>query len=332
MGGIDGPDRKLTSRFAVADDDIRPLAPAAPKPAPIRSAPWNDHYDKVPDRAQAYDPALFAARTTPSCTPLYATANNAGAFVERGIPVSAALQHSLLTSASDLERFLDDYVARAAARPELKSLHDDALRTGPMVFAKRLDVEAAEQLAAEKEAHLHDQVVLMQVRPPLVMQQRAAVGEVVIPVARTVVEVSKFVPIVGELVMASEALTGRDIGGLGEDLSRTERLISGACVLAPFAIEALGAGVRGAAQLARASRAAGLSTEETRNVLRAALAVKENEVALREAVSAQRAGRTLTVSKRMRSAIPRTRSARSKATLRSRDSSFALTPGCEHSR
>jgi hypothetical protein len=55
---------------------------------------------------------------------------------------------------------------------------------------------------------------------PLPVQQRAAVGEVAIPIARVTTSIAKFVPVVGELVVLAEVATGRSIMGLGEN-SRT---------------------------------------------------------------------------------------------------------------
>lgn len=324
MGGVDGVRQR---RIGVTNEPLETVRATSDKTKPAATAPWNIDYDKVPSGIQQYDRALFSspavvvraasptsataadeawdavktapmpmlgAASPPTCAPHLATGTNARSFADRGIPINVALERSLITTLPELERFIDDYIEYTATNPSLKGLHDDALRSGSEIVAKRLDTELAEEKKAADEAQLRDRVAPIQVRPPLPIQQRAAVGEVAIPVAKTITEVSKFVPIVGELVMAAEALAGKDIGGLGQDVERSERLLSGALLLTPFAVEALATGVRGAAQLFRLARATGKTTEETRNVLRAARTLKENENGLREAFAAKKAGRALT--------------------------------------
>lgn len=327
MSGIEGTRRRDPSNLHPTDDPPRASEPKRPE-----VAPWNANYDKIPSGIQQYDRALFdrppvafvpvaapalrtsgsaaadaawnAARhapfptlgpsTAPSCSPHVATPQNARSFADRGVPLGLALAQSAIASVADLERFIDDYVAYTAADPAKKQLHDDAVRVGPEVFLKRLDTELAEQQRAVEESRMNDRVAPLQVRPPLPIQQRAAVGEVAIPIARAVTDVAKLVPIVGEMVMAAEALTGRDLAGLGQDLERSERLVTAALLVAPFAAEALATGVRGAAQLARFARATGKSTDETRRVLSAVRTLKDNKVALREGLAAAKAGRALT--------------------------------------
>lgn len=93
----------------------------------------------------------------------------------------------------------------------MAGLHDDAVRAGPEILARRLDLEVAEQQRAAEatanEERMRDRIAPLQIRPPLPIQLRAAVGEVAIPVAKTVTAVAKLVPVVGELVLAAEALS-----------------------------------------------------------------------------------------------------------------------------
>ena len=230
----------------------------------------------------------------PGCSIPLATPSNAKLLADLGVPLSLSLEHGLIVTVAELEKFIDDYIAHTRTRPELRSLYEDALSAGPAIFAKRLDVEAAEQERAGEATRMHDRVAPMQVRPPIPIQHRAAVGEVAIPIAKAVDEVAKLAPIAGEFLMAAEAITGKTLGGLGYPIDRSERVVSAALLLAPFAAAALASGVRGAARLVRMARATGKTTEETRRLLVAVQAIKSNEVALREGIAAKRAGRALT--------------------------------------
>jgi hypothetical protein len=69
-------------------------------------------------------------------------------------------------------------------------------------------------------------------------------------------------------------------------------------LVAPHALKALGAGVRGAAEILRLSRATGRSADEVRVACRVAVAVQKNRAALREGVAAPQNGRALTSAER----------------------------------
>jgi len=247
--------------------------------------------------ATAPMPAVRPAQRA-SCAPRVATPDNAPTFADRGIPLSMALKDGAFGSTSDLERFIDDYIAYTSRHPEMTQLHADAHRVGPEVLARRLDADDAEAARRVEEQRMHDRLGPMQVRPPLPLQQRAAVGEVAIPIARATVAIGKFIPVAGELIILAEVATGRDIAGLGEKLEPAERAIEAALVLAPFATKALGAGARGAAELLRLARSTGRTVEEMRDACRIAVAISRNRVALREGMAATRAGRTLTAEQR----------------------------------
>jgi hypothetical protein len=145
---------------------------------------------------------------------------------------------------------------------------------------------------------MQDQLAAFRVPVPIPFQQRSAVGEVAIPIARTVAFVGKFVPVAGELIILAELATGRDIGGLGERIDRAERALDAALVLAPYAVAALRPGVRGAAEVVRLSRVSGRSVEETRAICQGVASASRDRKVLREAISSARQGSALTQEQR----------------------------------
>jgi hypothetical protein len=91
-----------------------------------------------PSRARTEWPTLPAfpdERPVPvhgsGCSTPLPAAGNARLFVDRGVPLGLALKDGAFGSAGDLEKFIDEYVAQTASRPELKGLHEDAIRMGP---------------------------------------------------------------------------------------------------------------------------------------------------------------------------------------------------------
>ena len=232
------------------------------------------------------------------CARPIATAGNAHLFADRGIALGIALKDGVFSSASDLGRFIDEYVAHTSGRPELKSLHDDAVRTGPAILANRLDTEDAEVQRRNDEQQMQDRIAPLQLRAPLPIQQRAGVGEVAIPIARVATFAAKFVPMAGQLVVLAEVASGRSILGLGERLSNADRALEAALVIAPHAAKALGAGVRGAAEILRLSRATGRTADEIRVVCRASLEVARHRTAIREGMFVAKAGGAITSEQR----------------------------------
>jgi hypothetical protein len=243
------------------------------------------------------DVHAFPVRTSGCSNPL-AAVGNAGAFADRGIPLAVALKDGAFGSAGDLEKFIDEYVRCTASRPELKALHEDALRVGPEILSRRLDTDEALEQRRRDEQQMSDSIAPLQLRAPLPVQQRAAVGEVAIPIAKVTTSVAKFVPMAGQLVVLAEVATGRGMMGLGEKLSNAERVLDAAFLIAPHAAKALGSGVRGAAEVLRMSRATGRSAEEIRVICGVAVAVQKNRVALREGLAAAQTGRALTNAER----------------------------------
>lgn len=249
-------------------------------------------------------PAPRAAQATSrGCASLVAAPGNAHTFADRGIALGLALNDGAFGSSSELAQFIDDYVAHTAARPEMRSLHGDAVRSGPEILAARLDTEDGELQRRSEERRMRDRIAPLQLRAPLPVQQRAAVGEVAIPVARATSFAVKFVPMAGQLVVLAEVATGRSIAGLGEKLSNADRALDAALLLAPHAAKALSAGVRGGAEVLRLSRATGRSTAEVVVICRAAVAVQENRVAVREGLAAAQAGRALSNEQRAALAV-----------------------------
>lgn len=240
----------------------------------------------------------FAPIAKKSCERLVATPDNAHAFVERHISLRDALKDGAFGSASELERFIDDYVAASEKAPGCKALCDEARTVGPEILANRLASDEKDAERALEQQRMVDRVQFMQVRPPLIMQQRAAIGEVAIPIARAVTTIAKLAPIVGDLVVAAEVLTGRELAGLGEKMDKVDRAVDAALLLAPFAAKALGKGARGAAELLRLSRATGRSVSECRALCRTAVAVEKHRAALGEAIATAKSGGPLSSSQR----------------------------------
>lgn len=226
--------------------------------------------------------------------PALADPRNAKSLADRGVPLGLAIQRSTIVTVAELERFIDDYLEHTASRPDLKGLHADAARSAPVIFARRLEAEAAEQERLSEEVRLANRVGPLQLRAPLPIQQRAVAGEVAIPIARAVDGIAKLVPVVGELVVAVEAASGKSCLGLGEDIERSERIVSAALLLAPFATAALGKGVRYAAELHRLAQATGRTTTEARSILVAARTIEANQAEIRAGMAAAKAGRPLT--------------------------------------
>ena len=283
-------------------DDAPSSASAKAGPDVVRTSTTSNRTASRADAAwnMAAKAPMPTIRATPSatCTPLVATPDNAWMFADRGVPLSMALKDGAFGSTADLERFIDEYIAYSARHPEMKQLHGEALRTGPEILARRLDADDAEAARRVEEQRMHDRIGSMQVRPPLPIQQRAAVGEVAIPIARATVAVGKLIPVAGELIILAEVATGRDIAGLGEKLEPAERAIEAALVVAPFAMKALGAGARGAAELIRLARSTGHTVDETRAACRIAVEVSRNRAVLREGIAAAKAGRALSAEQR----------------------------------
>lgn len=239
-----------------------------------------------------------ATPATTGCSRPIATPDNAASFVERGIGLRDALKDGAFGSATDLERFIDQYRAQCAARPDRRALYQEAMSVGPEILANRIEADERDLERAVEQQRMGDRVALMQLRPPLPIQQRAAVGEVAIPIARAVTFVGKFVPVAGDLIVLAEVVTGRDLAGLGEKLDRVERAVDAALLIAPYAAKALGKGARGAAELLRVSRAAGRTIEESRALCRTAVAVEKHRTALREGIANAKAGRPVSDSQR----------------------------------
>lgn len=236
--------------------------------------------------------------TTTGCSRPIATPHNAASFVERGIGLRDALKDGAFASTADLERFIDQYTAQCAARPDRRALYQEAMSVGPEILVNRIEADERDLERAVEQQRMGDRVALMQLRPPLPIQQRAAVGEVAIPIARAVTFVGKFVPVAGDLIVLAEVVTGRDFAGLGEKLDRVDRAVDAALLVAPYATKALGKGARGAAELLRVSRATGRSVEEARALCRTAVAVEKHRAALREGIANAKAGRPLTDAQR----------------------------------
>ena len=247
-------------------------------------------------------PAFPDVRLVPGqasgCVAPLAAPGNAHVFADRGVTLGVALKDGAFGSVGELEKFIDDYAAYTASRPQLKPLHEDAVHAGPAILAGRLDTEEADERRRAEKQQMRDRIAPLQLRPPIPIQQRAAVGEVAIPIARVTTSIAKLVPIAGELVVLAEVATGRSILGLGEKLSSAERALDAALLIAPRAAAALGSGVRGATELLRLSRATGRSVEEVRAVCGVAVTVQANRVALREGIATARSGKALTSAER----------------------------------
>lgn len=303
---IDG----LTRREPVTEQpDPEPPAKAPRQPSREAAARLEHWVATTPGSSSAAEDAAWAAVAnaaplatpavgSPSCAAPLATPDNAASFARRGVPLGLALQEAALVSVDDLEKFIDDYVHVTATRPELAGLNADARRQGPAIFAKRLDSERAEVSKQEEARRMSDRMQLMVVRPPAIMEQHVAAGRLVIPVAEAANAIAKLVPIVGELIVATEVVSGRSLCGLGFDVPASERALSAALLVTPYAAMALRSGVRGGAELIRLARATGHSTEETRALCAAVLTLEKNKEALRAGFVAAKSGRALTTAQR----------------------------------
>jgi len=141
----------------------------------------------------------------------------------------------------------------------------DQIPTAPLRDAEIAAFATAQtlerQLAALErklgELRANDTVAYLHVEVPAPLRACAAVGEVSIPIAKAVDTVAQAVPLVGELIAAEEALTGRELLGLGEKTSARDRLFTAATALAPVAGQLLldaAAGARAVLRIAEMTR------------------------------------------------------------------------------
>lgn len=175
--------------------------------APQIAAPQKQAWPVLPPLS--FTPAKAGA--TAGCSRAIPTRDNAGAIVERGIGLREALKDGAFGSTSDLERFIDGYIAHSAARSERRALHEGAIRDGVEFLANRIDADERDLERAVEQQRMTDRLALMQLRAQLPIQQRTAVGEVAISIARAVTFVGKFVPVAGDLIVLAEVATGRDL-------------------------------------------------------------------------------------------------------------------------
>lgn len=224
---------------------------------------------------------------------------NAARVADAGIDLEAGLTNSALTTA-ELERYIDEYVAYTATRPELSALHSRAVARGPAILADRLEADEEARERAAMQPHVENQTRLMQVRPPIGVQQNLAISGLAITMAEAVRLVISIAPGEGQIIDAAlslmEALTGRSLGGLGQpiDTSAVERGLHVMFALAPYADKLLSAGAAAAAGIVRLARATGRTEAEVRALLVAARDTAKDRAALQEGLTLARAGRALT--------------------------------------
>src|SRR5262249_20512206 len=82
-----------------------------------------------------------------SCAPPrpIAMPGNAARIAEAGVDLETSLQGAAHLTTPELARYIDEYIAYTATRPELHALHERAKTRGPEILADRFDADEEAQ-------------------------------------------------------------------------------------------------------------------------------------------------------------------------------------------
>jgi hypothetical protein len=210
------------------------------------------------------------------------------------IELAASLANAHDVSSDKVADYVEAYLRYTGSRPELRGQFERAERDGVRLVADALEREEAElkrqlELQAGK-LHVANTIGRLQARPPPSIERSAMVGELVMPIAKTVNFLSGMLPVFGSSTMVAEAITGKGLWGLGEDLDTTERVIAAALVVAPAAASLLKGGVREAAMMLRLADEAKTSVSTIRGRLQAMLTIAEERAVIQEYAASLRSG------------------------------------------
>lgn len=238
---------------------------------------------------------------------------------EAGVPLLRSLALARDVSEASMRRYADDYVAYASVRPRLRDLYEDALahKDDALALGRAADLARATTSLLHRRAV--DQAALLRAPTPPPIEQRAAVGEVALPVATAADGALKLVPIAGEIVLAAEAASGRSLAGLGPEISREARIADAALVAIAHAGQLLRAGTLAAAAVAEIAACSGLAPREVVDALRGLAALDRDAAVLAEARELADAGAPL--ERRHEAAL-----------IRARDRLGALEGAASHTR
>jgi len=138
-------------------------------------------------------------------------------IVKQGTPMRTSVARSHWRSRAEVEQFMRDYITVAGEDPATKSQADEARRDRKLILQELTtaeeDVLAGRLKLAQGQQHVEDVTARLRVPVPEVMKPRVAANEVLIMETKAVDTLIDFVPIVGEIKMALEGITGMTISG-----------------------------------------------------------------------------------------------------------------------
>lgn len=221
-------------------------------------------------------------------------------LADSGVSLRGGLEKAHELPLADLQAYIreyTDYVASRTSDPKYAKLHADALVEGPKLLAERSASDEKKQLDALRfevgVQAAQDKAGSLQVKPPAGVVMGATVGAVSIPIAQAVDFAMSMAPIVGQLWSGLEVASGKAMGGIGLPISDTERIVSAAILLAPYAGKLLSKGAAAAGAVLEIAKRTGKPATEVVELLARARAVAKDTKTLEEAVTLLKAGKPL---------------------------------------
>lgn len=268
--------------------------PSVPAQRPLEEA--LPHVERVRG-TRSFPAATDAARASRQAAPKSPSA----VLADQGISLAQSLSRAHKMSDKQLESHCDEYIQYTGSRssePKYKALHDEALGTKAALFEQRNEARVAEEMAAldREMGKLKEQATLraLSVRPPAVAYEAMMVAELATPIAQAASEALNLVPVVGQMKLGVEALSGRNLGTMGGRMGAEERALRGLLALAPVAGKVLGAGARGAKAVLAAAQRTGQTPEQITSTLQALRRIEKEHRAIEKALARYEAGLPLT--------------------------------------
>ncbi|HEY6036670.1 MAG TPA: DUF4157 domain-containing protein, partial [Kofleriaceae bacterium] len=256
-----------------------------------------------------FDPAklVAAGQLLPKKTPTAPKppSKSTGMIVESHVSMAKSVRSSHFASEEAMVAFMDEYIAYAKEHSTTQKEYQEAVAAKDGLIAEYHANIVASQLA-QIEAELgkqHEADTVKMLQAPLTQGQQltltaAGTAELLGTAALEIVdELIKFVPIVGEAVMAIEAISGRKWLGLGAEISDDERISDGVFAiigLLPIVGQVMRLGAKTAAAVV-ARTAVRVGEEAPRLLRRLALihALQTEEPALRRLAAMLKAHKPL---------------------------------------
>jgi A nuclease of the HNH/ENDO VII superfamily with conserved WHH len=307
--GLEERRRALDGLDSVLQHGFQPTAGAVKSLNELRAS--SPLPTSLPSAHSASRPTVPSSSTAANVChgPPLARPGNAEKVADAGIALGSSLQHGeFIASAGDLARYIDEYSAYTGTRARegglvgarYAALHADAVANGPRLLADRLDRDDQERELCAMKQLTADRLHGLAIRPPLAVQQVAVNAEIGTPIARVADFVVRFIPVAGQAALAVEAVTGREMFGLGAPVEDNQRVLDAvfavlpaAAKLASVASKALVGGVREVVALSRLAEATGKAALDVRMVLVSAMDLNQERALLESAASALETGAAL---------------------------------------